>query len=96
MPASVQHSPHKIVSKIHISPYGKLVHVAGDSLVVQKPFPTSFFTSSVNQWQVSLLILFYKVSLLSDNEPNLAGHNFGQRERGLRNIFDKLCLKQHI
>lgn len=92
MPASMQHSPHKIVSKVRISPCGKPVHMAGDiCLVVQKPVPTSFFASSLNQWQVSLLILFYNVSLLSDNEPNLPGHNFGQKERSLLNIFDNTC-----
>lgn len=87
MPASMQHSPHKIVSKVCILSCGKPVHMAGDSLVLQKPVPTSFFISSVNQWQVSLLIIFYEVSLLSDSESNLAGHNFGQKEKGLLNIF---------
>lgn len=36
----------------------KSVHTAGDSLVVQKTVPTSFFISLVNQCQVSLLIIF--------------------------------------
>lgn len=52
MPAFVQHSPHKIVSKVCILPCGKPVHMVGDSLVVQKPIPTSFFISSVDWWQV--------------------------------------------
>lgn len=92
----MQHSLHKIVSKVCIFPCGKPVHVAGDSLVVKNSVPTFFCIASVNWWQVSQLNIFYNVPLLPDNELNLAGHKFGQEEKGLLNILDNTCLKNHI